>query len=244
MQHSFSNPSLPASVPNLVEIQLNSFQWFLDRGLRELFHNFSPIEDCTGKLSLELVDYYLDKEKYSVEDCRDRDMTYERPIKAIVRLRSAGREVVESEVYLGDLPIMTDRGTFVVNGVDRVVVSQLARSPGVYFNDNIDFSGRIMYTATLIPSEGAWLEIETDASDQISVRVGQTRKFPLTTLLRALGGFDQARNFGYELVPKAELLGRTVTQQVKDRATGTVLAEVGEVIEQATLDRILAAEKV
>src|SRR5437667_108044 len=117
MQQSFSNPTLPQSVPNLVEIQLNSFQWFLDKGLRELFHNFSPIEDFTGNLSLELVDYYLDKEKYSVEECQGRDMTYERPIKAIVRLRSAGREVVESEVYLGDLPMMTERGTFVVNGV-------------------------------------------------------------------------------------------------------------------------------
>src|SRR5438132_9417709 len=244
MQQSFSNPTLPAAVPNLVEIQLNSFQWFLDRGLRELFHNFSPIEDFTGNLSLELVDYRLDPEKYSVEDCRDRDMTYERPIKAIVRLRSAGREVVESEVYLGDLPIMTERGTFVVNGVDRVVVSQLARSPGVYFNDSIDFSGRILYNATLIPSEGAWLEVETDANDVVYVRVGQTRKFPITTLLRALGGFEQARNFGYEFKPKAELLDRALAQQVKDRASGEVIAAVGQVVDQATLDRILAAEKV
>src|SRR3989442_812109 len=244
MQQSFSHPPLPAAVPNLVEIQLNSFQWFLDKGLRELFHNFSPIEDFTGNLSLELVDYYLAKEKYTVEECRDRDMTYERPIKAIVRLRSAGREVVESEVYLGDLPIMTARGTFVVNGVDRVVVSQLARSPGVYFNDSIDFSGRILYNATLIPSEGAWLEVETDANDVIYVRVGQTRKFPITTLLRALGGFEQARNFGYEFKPKSELLVRTVTQRVVDRATGEVLAEIGQLIDQATLDKILAAAKV
>src|SRR6059058_2415712 len=204
-----------ANVPNLVEIQLKSFDWFLDRGLRELFHNFSPIEDFTGNLSLELKDYYLDKEKYTVEECRDRDMTYERPIKAKVVLRTPSGDEQETEVYLGDLPIMTERGTFVVNGVDRVVVSQLARSPGVYFNDNIDFSGRIMYTATLIPSEGAWLEVETDANNVMWVRVGQTRKFPITTLLRALGGFDQARNFGYEFKPKAELLGRTVTQQVK-----------------------------
>src|SRR5919199_3702866 len=193
MQRTLAHSDPLAAVPNLVEIQLNSFQWFLERGLRELFHNFSPIEDFTGNLSLELVDYHLDKEKYSVEECRDRDMTYERPIKATVRLRSAGKEVVESEVYLGDLPIMTERGTFVINGVDRVVVSQLARSPGVYFNDNIDFSGRILYTATLIPSEGAWIEIDTDANDVMWVRIGQTRKFALTTLLRALGGFEAAR---------------------------------------------------
>src|SRR5438270_11394911 len=241
MQQSFSNPTLPAAVPNLVEIQLNSFQWFLDRGLRELFHNFSPIEDFTGNLSLELKDFYLDREKYTVEECRDRDMTYERPIKAQVVLRTPSGDEQETEVYLGDLPIMTERGTFVVNGVDRVVVSQLARSPGVYFNDAIDFSGRILYNATLIPSEGAWLEVETDANDVIYVRVGQTRKFPITTLLRALGGFDQARNFGYEIVPKADLLDRTVTQRVVNKANGEVLVEVGQVIDQATLDKILTA---
>src|SRR5690242_135961 len=222
-----------ANVPNLVEIQLKSFDWFLDRGLRELFHNFSPIEDFTGNLSLELVDYYLDKEKYSVEECRDRDMTYERPIKARVVLRTPSGDMQETEVYLGDLPIMTERGTFVVNGVDRVVVSQLARSPGVYFNDNIDFSGRILYTATLIPSEGAWLEIETDANDMISVRVGQTRKFPITTLLRALGAFDQARNFGYEFVPVSEAHGRTTAGNVVDRETGEVLLGAGEEITDA-----------
>src|SRR5438034_237322 len=209
-----------ANVPNLVEIQLKSFDWFVERGLRELFQNFSPIEDFTGNLSLELNDFYLDKEKYTVEECRDRDMTYERPIKAKVVLRTPSGDEQETEVYLGDLPIMTERGTFVVNGVDRVVVSQLARSPGVYFNDAIDFSGRILYNATLIPSEGAWLEVETDANDVIYVRVGQTRKFPITTLLRALGGFEQSRNFGYEFKPKAELLDRVLAQQIKDKATG------------------------
>src|SRR4051794_7282480 len=238
MQQSTSPPKTPAVIPNLVEIQLNSFQWFLDRGLRELFHNFSPIEDFTGNLSLELVDYYLDKEKYSVEECRDRDMTYERPIKARVVLRTPSGDMQETEVYLGDLPIMTDRGTFVINGVDRVVVSQLARSPGVYFNDNIDFSGRILYTAQLIPSEGAWLEIETDANDVMWVRVGQTRKFALTTLLRALGGFDHARNFGYEEVPLHELNGRVVAQRIVDKATGEELAAPGEEITADVFERI------
>jgi DNA-directed RNA polymerase subunit beta len=242
MQRALANADPLAAVPNLVEIQLNSFQWFLDRGLRELFHNFSPIEDFTGNLSLELVDYHLDKEKYSVEECRDRDMTYERPIKATVRLRSAGKEVVESEVYLGDLPIMTERGTFVINGVDRVVVSQLARSPGVYFNDNIDFSGRILYSATLIPAEGAWLEMETDANDVITVRIGQTRKFPITTLMRALGAFDQSRNFGYERVEIGPaLVGRTATERVVDKSTGEVLVEVKQVIDEATVEKLQAA---
>src|ERR687885_1017616 len=220
MRRTNQQPELEL-LPNLVEIQLKSFDWFLDRGLRELFHNFSPIEDFTGNLSLDLVDYYLDKEKYSIEECRDRDMTYERPIKARVVLRTPSGDMQETEVYLGDLPIMTSRGTFVINGVDRVVVSQLARSPGVYFNDNIDFSGRILYTATLIPSEGAWLEIETDANDVITVRVGQTKKFPLTTLLRALGAFDQSRNFGYERVEIGpQLVGRIATEQVVDKSTG------------------------
>ncbi|MFN3649642.1 MAG: DNA-directed RNA polymerase subunit beta [Armatimonadota bacterium] len=228
-------------LPNLVEIQLKSFDWFIDKGLRELFHNFSPIEDFTGNLSLELVDFYLDKEKYSVEECRDRDMTYERPIKARVVLRTPSGDMQETEVYLGDLPIMTDRGTFVINGVDRVVVSQLARSPGVYFNDNIDFSGRILYTATLIPSEGAWLEIETDASDVITVRVGQTRKFPLTTLLRALGAFDQSSNFGYEFVSADQALGRVAASNVVDQRTGEVIVEAGDEISQEQFDRLQSA---
>jgi len=243
MRRSNQQPELEL-LPNLVEIQLKSFDWFLDRGLRELFHNFSPIEDFTGNLSLELVDYYLDKEKYSVEECRDRDMTYERPIKARVVLRTPSGDMQETEVYLGDLPIMTERGTFVVNGVDRVVVSQLARSPGVYFNDNIDFSGRIMYTATLIPSEGAWLEIETDASDMITVRVGQTRKFPLTTLLRALGAFEQSRNWGYEFLPKAEVLGRTTAANVVDPKTGEILIEAGEEITEEAFARIQGVDGV
>ncbi|MGV3720091.1 MAG: DNA-directed RNA polymerase subunit beta, partial [Actinomycetota bacterium] len=231
-----------ALLPNLVEIQLKSFDWFLERGLRDLFHNFSPIEDFTGNLSLELVDYYLDKEKYTVEECRDRDMTYERPIKARVVLRTPSGDMQETEVYLGDLPIMTERGTFVVNGVDRVVVSQLARSPGVYFNDNIDFSGRILYTATLIPSEGAWPEMETDANDVITVRVGQTKKFPLTTLLRALGTFEHARNFGYEFIGKEQTLGRTTAARVVDTSTGEVVVPAGEVVTEELFARLQSAE--
>jgi DNA-directed RNA polymerase subunit beta len=241
MRGSNRQPELDL-LPNLVEIQLKSFDWFLERGLRELFHNFSPIEDFTGNLSLELTDYYLDKEKYTIDECRDRDMTYERPIKARVVLRTPSGDMQETEVYLGDLPIMTERGTFVINGVDRVVVSQLARSPGVYFNDNIDFSGRILYTATLIPAEGAWLEVETDANDQIHVRVGQTRKFPLTTLIRALGGFPQSQNYGYEFITKAETLGRTTAANVVDKSTGEVLIEAGEEVTQAIFDRIQSTD--
>ena len=177
----------------MVEIQLDSYKWFLREGLRELFQSFSPIYDFTGNLSLELLDYTLGDPKYSVEECRYRDMTtYEAPIKARVRLTAAGKEVIESEVYLGDLPLMTEKGTFVINGAERVVVSQLARSPGVYFKDTLDYSGRVLYFATIIPSPGAWIDIETDANDVITVHVAQTKKFPLTTLLRALNLFAAA----------------------------------------------------
>ncbi|MBI3948629.1 MAG: DNA-directed RNA polymerase subunit beta, partial [Armatimonadetes bacterium] len=178
-------------IPNLIEIQTESYHWFLDNGLRELFHNFSPIEDPTGTYALYLDDYALREPKYTIEECRDRDITYERPISARIRLLNKRTgEIMEDEVYLGDLPIMTEKGTFVINGAERVVVSQLARSPGVYFRDNIDYSGRVLFSAQVIPAEGAWIEVDTDANDVVSVRIGQTRKFPITTLLRALNSFD------------------------------------------------------
>jgi len=178
-------------IPNLIEIQTASYHWFLKDGLRELFHNFSPIEDPTGTYALYLDDYLLKDAKYTIEECRDRDITYERPISARIRLLNKRTgEIMEDEVYLGDLPVMTEKGTFVINGAERVVVSQLARSPGVYFRDNIDYSGRVLFSAQVIPAEGAWIEVETDANDVIFVRIGQARKFPITTLLRALNAFD------------------------------------------------------
>src|SRR5579871_230001 len=180
-------------IPNLVELQLNSYRWFLEEGLQELFESFSPIYDFTGNTSISLTDFTLGEPKYSVEECRDRDMTFESPIKAKVLLKQANKEEIESEVYLGDLPLMTDKGTFVINGAERVVVSQLARSPGVYFKDSLDFSGRVLFYGTIIPQEGAWVDVETDAANLVTVRIGQTRKFPITTLLRALDAFPQAR---------------------------------------------------
>jgi DNA-directed RNA polymerase subunit beta len=179
-------------IPNLVELQLNSYRWFLEEGMQELFNSFSPIYDFTGNTSISLTDFTLGEPKYSVEECRDRDMTFESPIKARVLLRQASKEEIESEVYLGDLPLMTDKGTFIINGAERVVVSQLARSPGVYFKDSLDFSGKVLYFATIIPQEGAWVDVETDNSALVTVRIGQTKKFPLTTLLRALDAFPQA----------------------------------------------------
>src|SRR5260221_14385189 len=171
-------------IPNLVELQLDSYKWFLEEGLQELFDSFSPIFDFTGNTSISLTDFTLGEPKYSVEECRDRDMTFESPIKSKVLLKQANKEEIESEVYLGDLPLMTDKGTFVINGAERVVVSQLARSPGIYFKDNLDLTGAMLFAATVIPSEGAWVDVDTDSAGAVMVRIGQTKKFPITTLLR------------------------------------------------------------
>jgi DNA-directed RNA polymerase subunit beta len=178
-------------LPDLIEIQTKSYQWFLDEGLRELFENFSSIEDYTGNLSLDFLDYRIGEPTLSIAECRERDATYETPIHAKVRLvnKETG-EINESEVYMGELPVMTDRGTFLINGAERVVISQLSRSPGVYFRDIVDSAGRVLHAAHIIPNEGAWVEIETAASGMLTVRIGQTRKFPVTVLLRALDWFE------------------------------------------------------
>jgi DNA-directed RNA polymerase subunit beta len=224
-------------IPDLVEIQKESYKWFLEEGLRELFRSFSPITDFTGKWSLDLIDYVLGEPKYSVDECRNRDMTYEAPIKVKVRLRSKENEVIESEVYLGDLPLMTERGTFVINGAERVVVSQLSRSSGVYFKDTLDFSGRVLYFATIIPNEGAWVEIETDASDAITVRIGQTRKFPLTTLLKALNVFPEACP-DEAVLPIASAVGKTIVEPIIDSDTGEVLLNAGKVLDAKSLRKL------
>ncbi len=225
IQHTTKQTQHVVGVPNLVELQLDSYRWFLEEGLRELFESFSPITDFTGNHSIELVDFTLGEPKYDLADCRARDATLESPIKAKVRLRSASGDVIESDVYLGDLPLMTDKGTFIINGAERVVVSQLARSSGIYFKDNLDLSGRQLYNATMIPNEGAWIDIETDANDVITVRIGQTRKFPITTLLRALNLFPQATPSGAIRVTYKELPGKKLAEDIVDQDTGEVLLE-------------------
>ncbi|MCC6484678.1 MAG: DNA-directed RNA polymerase subunit beta [Armatimonadetes bacterium] len=241
VQHRLKRSDPVVDLPNLVEIQLDSYQWFLKDGLRELFRSFSPIYDFTGNLSLELTDYTLGEPKYSVEECRDRDATYEAPIKANVRLAAKDREVIESEVYLGDLPLMTERGTFVINGAERVVVSQLARSPGVYFKDTMDLSGRVLYYATIIPNEGAWIEVESDAANVVTVRIGQTRKFPVTTLLRALNHFDQACPMVDVDVTVDEAAGLELIADVIDTDTGEVLVESGKQLKPRDISKIKKA---
>ncbi len=175
-------------MPNLIEIQQNSYEWFLREGLREMFRDISPIQDFTGNLVLEFVDYSLGDPKYEVEECKERDVTFAAPLRVKVRLinKETG-EVKEQEVFMGDFPLMTEKGTFIINGAERVIVSQLVRSPGVYYHEQIDPSGKKIYGATVIPNRGAWLEFETDINDNIFVRVDRTRKLPATVLIRALG---------------------------------------------------------
>ncbi len=175
-------------MPNLIEIQQNSYEWFLREGLREMFRDISPIQDFTGNLVLEFVDYSLGEPKYEVEECKERDVTFAAPLRVKVRLinKETG-EVKEQEVFMGDFPLMTEKGTFIINGAERVIVSQLVRSPGVYYHEQIDPSGKKIYGATVIPNRGAWLEFETDINDNIFVRVDRTRKLPATVLIRALG---------------------------------------------------------
>jgi DNA-directed RNA polymerase subunit beta len=185
---SYSRIREVLDMPNLIEIQQNSYRWFLDEGLRDMFRDISPIQDFTGNLVLEFIDYSLGEAKYQVEECKERDVTFAAPLRVKVRLinKETG-EVKEQEVFMGDFPLMTDKGTFIINGAERVIVSQLVRSPGVYYAEQIDTSGKKLYGATVIPNRGAWLEFESDVNDNIFVRVDRTRKLPGTVLIRALG---------------------------------------------------------
>lgn len=177
-------------MPNLIEVQKDSYQWFLDEGLKEVFEDISPIADYSGQLSLEFVDFVLceDDVKYSIEECKERDATYAAPLKVRVRLyNKENDEINEHEIFMGDLPLMTENGTFIINGAERVIVSQLVRSPGIYYAIGHDKIGKRLYSATVIPNRGAWLEYETDSNDVFYVRVDRTRKVPVTVLVRALG---------------------------------------------------------
>lgn len=185
---SYGRISEILEMPNLIEIQRQSYDWFLSEGLRETFRDVSPIQDFTGNLSLEFIDYSLGEPKYSEAECKERDVTFAAPLRVKVRLtnRETG-EIKEQDVFMGDFPLMTDKGTFIINGAERVVVSQLVRSPGVYYNAVNDASGKRTYAATIIPNRGAWMEFESDSHDCIYVRIDRTRKLPVTVLLRALG---------------------------------------------------------
>ena len=186
---SFSKIEAPIQMPNLIEVQKKSYEWFLEEGLPEVLRDVSPIVDYSGNLSIDFIGYSLDsKPQYPVEECKERDVNYAAPLKVTVRLTNkVTEEVKESEIYMGDFPLMTENGTFVINGAERVIVSQFVRSPGVYYGSDIDKTGKAMYSSTIIPYRGAWIEYETDANDAFYVKIDKNRKLPITVFIRAFG---------------------------------------------------------
>ncbi len=186
---SFAKIDEALEMPNLIEVQKKSYNWFLSEGFAEVLRDVSPITDYSGNLSIEFVDFRIDPNpKYPVEECKERDVNYSAPLRVKVRLfnKSTG-ELLEREIFMGDFPLMTDNGTFVINGAERVIVSQIVRSPGIYYTTEVDKSGKRIYAATVIPYRGAWLEYETDANDIFYVRIDKNRKIPVSILIRALG---------------------------------------------------------
>lgn len=225
-RRSYARINEVLELPNLIEIQTASYQWFLDEGLREMFQDISPIQDFTGNLVLEFIDYSLGEPKYPVDESKERDVTFAAPLRVKVRLinKETG-EVKEQEVFMGDFPLMTETGTFIINGAERVIVSQLVRSPSVYYSQKLDKNGKKGFTATVIPNRGAWLELETDAKDIVYVRIDRTRKIPVTVLLRALGfGSDQEI---VDLLGENEYLRNTLEKDNTD-STDKALLEIYE----------------
>ncbi|MBV6457371.1 MAG: DNA-directed RNA polymerase subunit beta [Fimbriimonadaceae bacterium] len=226
-------------VPNLIELQLNSYQWFLEEGLPELFKTFSPIWDFTQTNYIEFAGFHLGEPKYSIQDCRERDMTFEAPIKATVRFGGRDREVIESEVYLGDLPLMTDKGTFIINGRERVIVSQLSRSPGLYYEEGVDSSMQVLVSARIIPLEGPWLEVESDSNMVVHTQVSQTKKIPITELIKALHGIDRWGRAKFQMAIREAVKKKNV-EPIVDESTGEVLVEARTILTQKLLDKLPA----
>ena len=187
-RRNFSMIKNSLAISDLLEVQTASYKWFTTEGVKEVFETFSPIESFSGSLSLEFGEYEFGTPRYSIKECKDRQITYAAPLKVQTRLfNNETGEVKEQEIFLGDMPLMTEAGTFIINGAERVVVSQLVRSPSVYFSKEIDKNGKPVFASKVIPSRGTWLEYETDAKDVIYVRIDRNRKVPMTTLLRAVG---------------------------------------------------------
>ena len=217
---SFAKQEQILELPNMLKIQKDSYEWFLREGLREVFRDVDTITDYTGNLELSFLDYSMNEPpKYSVEECKERDATYAKPIKVRVRLHNKETgEIKEQEIFMGDFPLMTNGGTFVINGAERVIVSQIVRSPGVYFGDEVDKTDQHIYSATVIPYRGAWLEYETDSSEVLHVKIDRQRKVYITALLRALGYGTNAEII--ELMGEEERLMNTLdkdtTKSVED----------------------------
>ncbi|MEG2857181.1 MAG: DNA-directed RNA polymerase subunit beta, partial [Clostridia bacterium] len=189
LRKSYARLNEILEMPNLIKVQKNSYKWFLETGLREVFNDVDTITDYSGNLELSFVDYVLeDTPKYTVKECKERDATYAAPLKVKVRLRNKEtEEIKEQEIFMGDFPMMTKTGTFIINGAERVIVSQIVRSPGIYFGAKTDKSDSAIYSATVIPYRGAWLEYETDLNDIFYIRIDKNRKVPVTSFIRALG---------------------------------------------------------
>ncbi len=236
-RRSFSRIKNTYELKDLLEIQKKSYKWFIDTGIKEVFDDLFPVENFSGTLSLEFGDYHFDEPRYSIKESKDRETTYSQPLKVDVRLfNHETGEVKEQEIFLGDMPVMTDSGTFIINGAERVIVSQLVRSPSVYFNREIDKNGRNVITSQIIPTRGTWLEFETDARDVVYVRIDRTRKVPLTTLLRAFG-LSSDEDI-YKVFGKDEYLENTISKD-STRNTDEALIEIYEKLrpgEPATLD--------
>ena len=223
---SFSKINEVIDMPNLIEIQKNSYKWFLDEGIKEVFNDISSITDSNGKLVLSFVDYRIDENpKYTIEECKERDVTYAAPLRVKAHLRNEETgEVAESEIFMGDFPLMTDSGTFVINGAERVIVSQLVRSPGVYYGFDYDKTGKKLFTSQVIPNRGAWLEYEMDSNDVFYVRIDKNRKIPATTLIRALGkGTDEEL---LSLFGEDERIQQTIVQKDSTKNMEEALLEV------------------
>jgi DNA-directed RNA polymerase subunit beta len=228
-------------VPHLIELQLNSYKWFIEEGLHELLTTFSPIWDFTRTNFIEFVGFKMGEPKLDIQECRDRDQTYEAPIKAIVRVGGKEREVIESEVYLGDLPLMTQKGTFIINGRERVIVSQLSRSPGVYFEDDVDTSMQMIIRARIIPMEGPWLEVENEGTGVVSTQLSQTKKLPITQLIKALHGFDRGRVRSVK--PVGQALHGKVAEPLVDQDTGEVILDKNVILSQGVLDGLTEEQR-
>ena len=223
---SFAKINEVLTMPNLIEVQKKSYKWFLDEGLREVFRDIAAITDYNGTLELSFIDYRIDDEpKYTVEECKERDVTYAAPLRVTARLNNTETgEIKESEVYMGDFPLMTDSGTFVINGAERVIVSQLVRSPGVYYACDKDKTGKDLFKSTVIPSRGAWLEYEMDSNDVVYVRIDKNRKIPLTTFIRAIGIGTNTEI--YETFGEDERLVQTIEQKDQTANREEALLEV------------------
>ena len=223
---SFGKINEVLDIPNLIEVQKNSYQWFKEEGLKDVFRDVSAITDYNGNLVLNFIDYKIDDTpKYTIAECKDRDVTYAAPLRVTATLwnKETG-DVKESEIFMGDFPLMTESGTFIINGAERVIVSQLVRSPGVYYSFEKDKTGKDLFKATVIPNRGAWLEYEMDSSDVVYVRIDKNRKIPLTTFIRAIGVSSDEEIF--ETFGHDERLAQTILQKDGTKNNSDALIDV------------------